>query len=115
MLGEEWVVDARGCDADALRDPVRLRGLVAHLLDAMRLTPAVPPLEHRFGGEAGITILVLLTESHLAIHTFPEVGALTLNVYCCKPRTPIDWRATLARHVGASGASVRTLVRGADR
>lgn len=32
---------------------------------------------------SGITGAVLLAESHLAIHTWPEIGNVTLDVYVC--------------------------------
>ncbi len=51
----------------------------------------VGELFHRFpaaaqpGHEAppGITGVILLAESHLAVHTWPELGAATLDVYVC--------------------------------
>ena len=46
----------------------------------------VAELMHRFGatdGQSGITGVVLLAESHLAVHTWPELGAVTLDVYVC--------------------------------
>jgi S-adenosylmethionine/arginine decarboxylase-like enzyme len=42
-------------------------------------------------GAAGISFrrrntgLVLFAESHLAVHSFPEHGSLTLNLFCCRP------------------------------
>jgi hypothetical protein len=35
------------------------------------------------GAPAGITGVVLLAESHLAVHTWPEIEAATLDVYVC--------------------------------
>ncbi|MCH2222284.1 MAG: adenosylmethionine decarboxylase, partial [Dechloromonas sp.] len=35
------------------------------------------------GQAAGVTGTVVLAESHLAIHTWPEIGAVTLDVYVC--------------------------------
>lgn len=32
---------------------------------------------------AGVTGTVVLAESHLAIHTWPELGAVTLDIYVC--------------------------------
>src|SRR6185369_1382355 len=53
------------------------------------LTP-VGELFHRFVPAAapgvapsGITGVVLLAESHLAVHTWPELEAATLDVYVC--------------------------------
>ena len=43
-------------------------------------------LFHRFGpadAQSGVTGVVLLAESHLAIHTWPELGGVTLDVYVC--------------------------------
>jgi S-adenosylmethionine decarboxylase proenzyme len=35
------------------------------------------------GASAGVTGTVLLAESHLAIHTWPERGVVTLDLYVC--------------------------------
>lgn len=37
---------------------------------------------HQFDG-GGITCLVALAESHIAIHTWPELSYVTLEVYIC--------------------------------
>ena len=34
-------------------------------------------------GVGGVTACVLLAESHLCVHTWPERGAVTLDVYVC--------------------------------
>lgn len=36
---------------------------------------------HSFGAESGYTGIVCLTESHISLHTWPEYGYLTLDVY----------------------------------
>jgi hypothetical protein len=46
------------------------------------LTP-VGELFHRFEPGGGVTGVVLLAESHLAVHTWPELGAVTMDVYVC--------------------------------
>ncbi len=54
-------------------------------VDAAGLT-GVAELMHRFGpadGHGGITGVILLAESHLAVHTWPELGGVTLDVYVC--------------------------------
>src|SRR5688500_7819267 len=86
MVGVEWVVDATGCDIDSLSDERALERLFAALIDAGRLTPVGAPVWHRFPNTGGLTGLQVLTESHLACHTFPEHGSICLNVFCCVPR-----------------------------
>lgn len=42
--------------------------------------PSRPEYQNQLGG---ITGAVLLAESHLAIHTWPEIGHVTLDIYVC--------------------------------
>jgi len=90
--GLHLTADLRGCAAGR---PLMTgtEALRAACLDAVRragLTP-VGELFHRFApaphaGDAalaGITGVVLLAESHLAVHTWPEIEAATLDVYVC--------------------------------
>jgi S-adenosylmethionine decarboxylase len=48
---------------------------------------AVAQLFHTFPatahGAGGVTATVLLAESHLCVHTWPETAAVTLDVYVC--------------------------------
>ena len=111
-LGLEWVIDAEDCSPEALRDESKILAAIDRIVGALSLHPVEKPLVHRFPGEGGITALVLLAESHLTIHTFPELGAATLNVYCCRPRAPLDWPSVLADWLGARRVQVRALVRG---
>lgn len=38
---------------------------------------------YQFDGAGGVTGTVLLAESHLAIHTWPETASVALDVYVC--------------------------------
>lgn len=111
MSGVEWVVEAFGCAPDALRAPRALGALVDELVATLALRPVAPAQWHQFPGPAGVTGLVLLAESHLALHTFPEHRSLCLNLFCCVPRAEFDWAGGLARHVGAHDVRVRRLAR----
>ena len=111
MSGCEWVVDARGCDPDSLRDPARLRLLLERLVEDLPLHPVGTPLWHKFPGEGGVTGLCLLSESHFACHTFPEHGSLCLNLFCCRPREDWDFAGYLIREFGARDVEVRRLDR----
>ncbi len=113
-LGAAWIIDAHGCDPSRLRDLAGLRALLDRIVEELRLRPVGGPLVHVFGGEGGVTALLLLSESHLAIHTFPEVGAATLDLYCCKPRPEYPWAARLGEHLGATKVSVRAFGRGGE-
>jgi S-adenosylmethionine decarboxylase len=55
----------------------------------------------------------MLSESHLACHTYPEHGVLAMNLYCCRPRPEWPWRERLAELVGATRVDVRVCERAA--
>ncbi|MDQ7004697.1 MAG: adenosylmethionine decarboxylase [Ghiorsea sp.] len=38
---------------------------------------------HSFGENSGVTGMVLLAESHISIHTWPETGFVALDVFVC--------------------------------
>lgn len=112
-VGTEWLVDAHGCRADALRDLAVVRALLEKILVRLELRVVGEGAWHKFDGEGGVTGVYLLTESHLSVHTYPEHGVATLNLYCCRVRPDFPWNDELARALGASRVDVRVLTRGA--
>jgi len=90
MHGLHLTADLRGCDAQqpAFTDAAALRTLCLQAVDAAGLQ-AVGTLFHPFEPSrdqphpSGVTGVVLLAESHLAVHTWPELQAVTLDVYVC--------------------------------
>ena len=90
MRGLHLTADLRGCAAASavMTSPAALRSACLEAVAGAGLT-AVGELFHRFAAShaqatsAGITGVVLLAESHVAVHTWPELGAATLDVYVC--------------------------------
>jgi S-adenosylmethionine decarboxylase len=112
-IGAEWLVDAAGCDAAALTSVDVLRALFERIIRELDLHPVHAPQFHVFPTPGGVTGFVMLSESHLACHTYPEHGIATLNLYCCRPRPEWPWSERLAEHLGASSVDVRTIARNA--
>lgn len=112
LVGVEWVVEALGCDATRLREADRLRAACDGLLTELGLTALGPGLWHAFPFPGGVTGLYLLSESHLACHTYPEHGLATFNLYCCRPRPRWPWEERLAELLAATQVLVRCLPRG---
>ncbi|HEY1130498.1 MAG TPA: adenosylmethionine decarboxylase [Roseateles sp.] len=87
MKGLHLTADLRGVDpARAVMTDAEVLGSACRDAVAAAGLQGVAELMHRFGpadGQGGITGVVLLAESHLAVHTWPELGAVTLDVYVC--------------------------------
>jgi S-adenosylmethionine decarboxylase len=109
-VGTEWIVDATGCEAARLSDLAGMQALFARIVAELRLTP-VETLWHQFAGPGGVTGMVLLTESHLTCHTYPEFGTATFNLYCCNERPEWPWRARLSEELGATEVTVTRVAR----
>ncbi len=110
--GMEHLVDAHGCRKDALRDLATVRALLEKIVLRLELRVVGESQWHVFPGEGGVTGIYLLTESHLSIHTYPEHGLATLNLYCCRPKQPFPWPEELAAALGAERVVVRCIARG---
>ncbi|HEV6968523.1 MULTISPECIES: adenosylmethionine decarboxylase [Roseateles] len=87
MQGLHLTADLRGVDPALalMTDAARLAAVCREAVRTAGLS-GVAELMHRFGpadGQAGITGVVLLAESHMAVHTWPELGGVTLDVYVC--------------------------------
>jgi S-adenosylmethionine decarboxylase len=92
MRGLHLTADLSDCAPQlaAMTDPAALRTACLDAVAGAGLQ-SVGELFHRFEPTAvmpadapvGVTGVVLLAESHLAVHTWPEIAAVTLDVYVC--------------------------------
>lgn len=84
MQGLHITADLSDCPVAStpMSDAQALRRVCVEAVHAVGLTP-VGEIFHRFPAPGGVTGVVLLAESHLAVHTWPEIGAVTLDAYVC--------------------------------
>src|SRR5436305_6800264 len=113
-VGTEWLIDARGCQAEQLADLTAVRALCERIIRELDLKVIGDGQWHQFPAPGGVTGLYLLSESHLACHTYPELGVATLNLYCCRPRPRWPWEARLQEMLGATRVAVSFITRNAD-
>src|SRR5207244_3403861 len=97
--------------------PQALRQLCVVAVSGAGLQP-VGELFHPFPAPGGVTGVVLLAESHLAVHTWPELASATLDVYVCNHGSDNTDRAhsllnALIASFGAKGIERQALQRGA--
>jgi S-adenosylmethionine decarboxylase len=112
-VGAEWMIDASGCSAKRLADLQTLKNVCEQIINDLDLHVVGQPMWHQFPSPGGVTGLFLLTESHLACHTYPETGIATFNLYCCNERPEWQWQRRLGELLGATSVVVRFAGRGA--
>jgi S-adenosylmethionine decarboxylase len=112
VAGCEWIVDAQGCGFSQLRSLEHLRLVCGRVIEELELCVVGAPLWHQFPEPGGVTGLYLLSESHLACHTWPERGLATFNLFCCRRRREWAWELHLKQLLLAEQVSVRVIERG---
>lgn len=89
MFGPHLLLEAYGSPREKLSDI----GTISNLLDVypekLEMHKIMPPYVFKYdGGEIkedwGISGVVLIAESHIALHTFPEKEFFTLDIFSCK-------------------------------
>lgn len=75
-----------GCDKELLRNEKYLQQIItnAAILSNMKL---VSVHYHKFGQDSGISIIAIVAESHISIHTWPEYEFATVDVYTCSAKS----------------------------
>ena len=81
-LSRHGLLDLYGCNPALLRDEGRLKTILAAAAQAAQAT-VLDSRFHTFGGAGGVTGVLLLAESHISIHTWPEHHFAALDIYLC--------------------------------
>lgn len=111
MTGCEWIVEAHGCDPVRLADVRAMKQLFDAIVEELALNRVGDSLWHQFPSPGGVTGLLMLAESHLTVHTFPEHASACINLFCCRPRPEWAWSKRLGELLGASDVHVRRVER----
>lgn len=110
-LGKHLIIELFQCDSTLLND---VKTLEHHLLAAVQLSgaTAIQPFFHQFSPH-GITGVVVVAESHFALHTWPEYGYCAVDIFTCgdtvNGHVALDY---LKENLGAANASVMEIKRG---
>ena len=81
-LGWHVVAELNGLDFDMLNDAEYLEDLLLRASKHAGLT-VLSTHVHRYEPQ-GVTVLVIIAESHLMIHTWPEYGYAAIDIFTCK-------------------------------
>lgn len=79
--GVHYLLDLFGCSSPILDDEAALIALAVEAAEKAGAT-VLAEHHHRFDPH-GVSAICILAESHLSIHTWPEIGTATIDVYTC--------------------------------
>jgi S-adenosylmethionine decarboxylase len=112
-LGTHIVCELSGCDARRLES---VEGVRTMMVEAARTANAtiMESAFHRFQPQ-GVSGVVVIAESHLSIHTWPETGYAAMDFYTCGDNTD-PWAACeyAARALGAKTMLTTEVKRGIE-
>ena len=80
--GLHLLADFFGVNASVLGDAAALQAVMQDAASAAE-AHVVAAHFHHFGAGMGVTGMLLLRESHFSIHTWPETGLATLDIFMC--------------------------------
>ena len=110
-LGRHIVAELSHCNAEILADVDRVQAAMVQA--ALVAKAEIRELAfHRFYPH-GVSGVVVIAESHLSIHTWPELGYAAIDVYTCGETTePGRACRYLAEHFGCTSMSTTVVERG---
>ncbi len=110
FFGRHLLASYTHCDHRALRSIPGLRAAVARAVDNCGAT-RLNSVEHVFPPD-GVTIVVLLAESHASIHTYPEHDACFVDLFTCGRACSAErFERTLRSYLRPRSADCRLIIR----
>ena len=108
--GTHVVAELSGCSSDTLDNVLLLESILAEGITKAGAT-IVSKVTHKFS-PTGTSIVFVLSESHLSIHTWPQEKYMALDCYTCgtcNPQLAVDH---ISKHVQAERIYSTQLNRG---
>ncbi len=110
-LSKHLLVDLHGCPADLLNDIAALETVMVEAAQRAGAT-VINSMFHHFS-PFGVSGVVVIQESHLTIHTWPEQGFAAVDLFTCGTQTrPRRALTHLRRALQCTQIEVRQFMRG---
>jgi S-adenosylmethionine decarboxylase len=110
-LGKQIIAELLGCKVEAMNSLGTVKRAMLEAAKASNST-VVKSVFHKFNPQ-GISGVVVVAESHLAIHTWPEYGYAAVDIFTCGDHTkPKRGLKVLAKLLGARKIKYKRIKRG---
>lgn len=111
--GTHVLAELNGCPEALLNDPETLKSSLVTAAKEAGAT-VVSAHFHHFSPH-GVSGVIIISESHITIHTWPELGYAALDVFTCgHPDLPMAVTQKIQVTLQAQKASTREILRGPE-
>ncbi|MBS3132763.1 adenosylmethionine decarboxylase [Candidatus Woesearchaeota archaeon] len=121
MFGPHLTLDFYGCDKKKLSDKKFVHKILSEMPDNLGMNKfsepqvtEVPSQGQNSFDRGGITGFVILVESHMTIHTFPEDGYASFDIFSCKEFDTRYAADLLMKRLAAAKVETNFITRGRE-
>ncbi|RKZ22356.1 adenosylmethionine decarboxylase [bacterium] len=112
-IGEHYIVEASGCNPEVIGSVDKVQDILVKAAELAKVQVWAISF-HRFPPH-GVSGVVVISESHLSVHTWPEEGYAALDIYTCGENSkPEEALRYAIKEFGAKEVHITELTRGLD-
>ena len=109
-FGKHYILDCFDCDPEVIKFVASTREVLLRAVEESKAT-LIDDLFHQFD-PVGVSGVVLISESHFSVHTWPESGFAGVDIFTCGPMEPQKAIDIIKAGFGAKKVNVKVLSRG---
>ncbi len=110
-VGEHYIVEASGCNPEIIGNIQKVQDILTKAAEKARVTIWTISF-HRFP-PSGVSGVIVIAESHISIHTWPEVGYAAIDIYTCGDNALPEHAVEYAvKEFGATHVHITEVIRG---
>ena len=111
-------IDGFGADPETLKDVDAVYRFLDEYPSAIGMTKMIPPQVYTYRGRIpedwGVSGFVLIAESHISVHTFPDRRYMNIDIFSCKEFDPAPALEDVKAAFSLLEVRVWTLERGVE-
>ena len=112
-IGHHYIAEASGCDPNVIGKVESVEQILVRAAEVAGVQVWSISF-HRFSPN-GVSGVVVISESHMSVHTWPEYGYAAVDIFTCggdaKPEKAVEWAL---KEFGATNVHITEVTRGLE-
>ena len=112
-VGHHYIVEASGCDPEIIGKVEQVEQILVRAAEAAKVQVWSISF-HRFN-PGGVSGVIVISESHLSVHTWPELRYVALDIFTCgqeaRPEAAVE---SALQDFGATNVHITEVTRGLE-